>query len=383
MSGTKTTEADILDRLDLNDGHESDVDNSTQESGEEQQQEGPDDVANAPLTDTAQPTEKPTNQATDPKPTQTQAAPTQPNVYTPAELAGAIQRRDGNVEVPNKTDSRVRDIVNPKTGEIIAFGGRERTYFETAQRAQHMLGLAQRKMQQLESSAQSSNAIVQEATKLNLSSQDSTVALNIMSRFLKDPVKVLEEMVAEVKSKGYPIPFLENGVTPGMDMAAIARMIDTRMAPLTTQQATEQQNEQVRAQAKETMDNFLDSYPEAQHNLGTLAEIMTASFERDGKHMTIQDAYVTFVKWAASQGLDYSLDVKPQIEAKFRNQQQPTNQQPINQPQTQRAPLPVNGRPQVNGQEQTTDSAVVFREDARWDDVVRHAMRQAGYSGLN
>ena len=88
-------------------------------------------------------------------------------------------------------------------------------------------------------SCASINEVTQEAVRLNVAPQDQIIAIRVMADFMRDPVKTLQYLVEEVKSKGYPIPFLEQGVTPGMDLNAIQRMIDNKMAPITQQQQTD------------------------------------------------------------------------------------------------------------------------------------------------
>lgn len=300
--------------------------------------------------------------------------PTQPAAPTVGPQAGDIQRRDGLVERANKDNPNTRDIVDPKTGQIVARGGVERRYFETAQKLHRDNNQLTQRLQTAEANANHANAIVQLGTQLQLQPSDQTAALNLMSQFLKDPVKMLEALVIEVKSKGYEIPFLANGITPGMDTAAVGRMIDQRMAPLTAQQQQQRDAEQTQANAKATLDKFLDDNPEGEHNLGVLAEMMTSQ-----PGLTIQDAHVKFIKWCAQNQYDFTQPLKPQIEA--RNNQQPTTTTVQNQqPRTPTAPLP-NGRQTNNAA--PIDSVVKFDENSRWEDIIRQSAKEAGFSSVN
>lgn len=287
--------------------------------------------------------------------------------------AGDVQRRDGFVERANKDNPATRDIVDPKTGQVVARGGVERRYFETAQKLHRDNNQLTQRLQAAENNANHANEIIKLGSTLQLQQSDQTAALTLMSQFLKDPVKMLEALVVEVKSKGYEIPFLATGITPGMDTQAVGRMIDQRMAPLTQQQTQQQELEQRQISAKTTLDKFLDENPEGEHNLGVLAEMMTSE-----PGLTIQNAHVKLIKFCAQNGYDFTQPIRTQIEA--RKTIPPTNMVQNNQPRTPTAPLP-NGR-QSNGVV-PVESAVKFDENSSWADILRHSMKESGFSSVN
>jgi hypothetical protein len=188
-----------------------------------------------------------------------------------------------------------------------------------------------------------------------------------MSDFLRDPVKTLEYLVAEVKSKGYPIPFLEQGVTPGMDMAAIQRMIDNKMQPITQQQQAARQQAEMKQRAEADLQVFLDDNGEANSNLDVLAEMLNAQ-----PGLSLQSAYTKMIRWAHENGLDWTQPLKAQI---AQQRQQPTPQQP---PQQQR-PLPGRRSAGGNGATPVGDGAVQqYNENASWADIIRQSMREHG-----
>lgn len=293
---------------------------------------------------------------------------------TPAQPVAAtvpdIVRRDGLVERPNKDNPATRDIVNPKTGEVVAHGGVERRYFETAQKLHRDNNALTQRLTAAEANANHADAIVTLGKTLNLQASDQTAALNLMSQFLKDPVKMLEALVVEVKSKGYEIPFLASGITPGMDTAAIQRMIDARMAPITQTKVDQVQLQERQTNAKATLDKFLDENPEGEHNLGVLAQMMTSE-----PGLTIQSAHVKLIKWCAVNGYDFSQPLQPQVQA--RQTTQPATTPAQTPPRSNSPPLP-NGRT-TNGAV-PVENAAKFDENSRWEDIIRHASKEAGYS---
>lgn len=283
------------------------------------------------------------------------------------------RRHDGLLEQPNADNPRVRDLVDPVTGRVVAKGGIERHVFEDSQRNQRENVQLKGQLQQLQGFVNSVGETTREAARLNIKPEDHMIALRVMSDFLRDPVRTLETLVAEVKSKGYPIPFLEQGVSPGMDMNAIARMIDQKMAPLTQQQQEGARTQQAKQQAEQQLNDFLGKNPEAHENLDVLGEMLQAQ-----PSLGFHDAYTKMIRWAHENGLDWTQALKPQIAAREAQQptQQPTNQQPTTRPLPGQRSVGT-GAQRVNG---TGQSGSAFNENASWADIIRDSMREHGVS---
>lgn len=283
--------------------------------------------------------------------------------------AGAIPRRhDGLVEVPNPDNPNTRDLVDPISGRTVAKGGIERKIYEDGQRATRENNHLKNQLTQASRALSSINEVTQEAVRLNVSPQDQVIAIRVMADFMRDPVKTLQTLVEEVKSKGYQIPFLESGVSPGMDLAAIQRMIDAKMAPITQQQQVRQQEQQARSQATQALDQFLEENAEANSNLDVLAEMIKAQ-----PNLTLQSAYTKMIRWAHENGLDWTQGLREQIATR---QQQPTNQQ-TQQPQSR----PIPGRRSANGgvqQDTRNGGTQPLNENASWADIIRQAMNEHG-----
>ncbi len=279
------------------------------------------------------------------------------------------RRHDGLVEVPNPEQPNTRDLVDPITGRTVAKGGIERRVFEDGQR--HARENAQLKQHLTNATQQLSriNEVTQEAVRLNVAPQDQIAAIRVMSDFLRDPVKTLEYLVAEVKGKGYSIPFLEQGVTPGMDLAAIQRMIDARMAPITQQQQAAQVQAQQRAAAERDLNVFLEDNQEANSNLDVLAEMLNAQ-----PGLSLQSAYTKMIRWSHENGLDWTQPLKQQIAAQ--------RQQPIPQQPTQQQPArPIPGRRSASGNGATpvgNGAVTQYNENASWADIIRQSMQEHG-----
>jgi hypothetical protein len=302
---------------------------------------------------------------------QTSAQPTQSGGEGSAGQQSAQQqvrrRHDGLVEVPNPDNPNTRDLVDPITGRTVAKGGIERRVFEEGQRHARENNALKQQLTTAQRQLGSINEVTQEAVRLNVAPQDQVIAIRVMADFMRDPVRTLQGLVEEVKSKGYPIPFLEQGVTPGMDMNAMQRMIDNKLAPITQQRQQEQVQAQARQQAEADLNNFLQENEEANSNLDVLGEMLQAQ-----PGLSLQSAYTKMIRWSHEHGLDWTQPLKAQI---AQQRQQPSPQQPT----PQQRPLP--GRRSAGGQTATpvgNGAVAQYNENASWADIIRQSMQDHG-----
>ena len=280
------------------------------------------------------------------------------------------RRHDGLVEQPNADNPNTRDLVDPVSGRTVARGGIERRVFEEGQRHARENTQLKTQLQQASQALSSINQVTQEAVRLNVAPADQVTAIRVMADFMRDPVRTLQLLVEEVKSKGYQIPFLTEGVSQGMDLNAISRMIDGKLQPITQQHQQTVQQQRIRQESERELNTFLNENTEANENLDVLSEMLQAQ-----PQLTLHGAYTRMIRWAHEQGLDWTQPLRPQIAARNGgNGQQPTHQQPTQQPSR---PLPGrsargNGAQPVNQEQGGTQ----FNENASWADIIRSAMQE-------
>lgn len=280
---------------------------------------------------------------------------------------GVRRRHDGLVEVPNQQNPNTRDLVDPVSGRVVATGGIERRIFEDSQRAMRENNQLKQQIAGMSNAINQSQEVVREAARLGVQPQDQLAAIRVMSDFLRDPVRTLQMLVEEVKSKGYQIPFLEQGVTPGMDLSAMSRMIDGKLQPIMQERQQNLQLQHARQQATRDLDMFINGNPEAHNNLDVLAEMLQAQ-----PGLPLQDAWTKMIRWAHENGLDWTQALKPQISAMQQSQQQPVQQQFDNRPLPGRRSVNAQQTQRVNGANQ------VHSENSSWSDIIRDAMRDSG-----
>lgn len=281
------------------------------------------------------------------------------------------RRHDGLLERANPDNPNTRDLVDPISGKVVARGGIERKIYEDGQRASRENNALKQKVQGYENQLRGVNEVVQTGVRLGVAPQDQVIAIQLMSEFLKDPVSTLGKLVEEVKSKGYQIPFLEQGVSQGMDLNAISRMIDGKLAPLTARQQQEAQAARYKQQAETDLQQFLDENQEAESNLDVLAEMLQAQ-----PGLALGSAYTKMIRWAHENGLDWTQPLKPQVAAlqSGGRQQQQTTQQPDQRPLPGRRSAATGNASRMNG----ANAGQPMSENSSWSDIIRSAMEESG-----
>lgn len=280
---------------------------------------------------------------------------------------GIRRRHDGLVEVPNQANPNTRDLVDPVSGKVVAQGGIERRIFEDSQRTMRENNQLKQQVTGLSNALRQSNEVIQEAARLGVQPQDQMIAVRVMADFMRDPVRTLQTLVEEVKSKGYQIPFLEQGVSQGMDLAAVSRMLDGKLQPMMAERQQNLQMQQARAQASRDLDAFIQGNPEANNNLDVLSEMLQAQ-----PGLPLHEAWVKMIRWSYENGLDWTQPLKQQIAAMRQQQTTPQQQQTDNRPLPGPRSVNAQGTQRMNGGGQT------HSENASWSDIIRDAMRESG-----
>ncbi|HEY4387047.1 MAG TPA: hypothetical protein VGN34_21535 [Ktedonobacteraceae bacterium] len=299
------------------------------------------------------------------QPTTTSAQPTG-GEQEPQQPKQFVRRHDGLIERENEENPRVRDLVDPISGKVVARGGVERHIYDQSMRTQRENNALKNQVGQLTRAVQQSHEVVQEAARLGVAPQDQMIAMRVMADFMKDPVRTLQNLVEEVKSKGYQIPFLTEGVNPGMDLSAISRMIDAKLSPMMGDRQQHVAQQQARQQAERDLESFLTENQEANQNLDVLSEMLQAQ-----PGLPLPVAYTKMIRWAHEHNLDWTQPLKAQIEQARQQQFQPQPQRTEQRPLPGRRSASTSGATRVNG----TGGGQQFNENASWADIIRSAMQ--------
>lgn len=276
-----------------------------------------------------------------------------------------------------------------RNGEIVAKSGAEARLFNRSFTLQEHLSDTTARLRAAEqqiSQLASREALNGLPKKLNLSDDDARVALEFRAQYNRDPLGVVRQLIAHTAALGYNLQDIlgkeghNSGVT-GINTAAIAQLIDTKIAPLTQQQEAERQNAALMEEMQRVERDLIAQYPEMTiHN-----DLLTKIAENDPRYgrakdlresaQIMVDAYYQLRDWAYRNGFNFNAPIRQQAEQ--RRAQPATQQQPPQRP----AALPNGYRTPSTGTVMPADD-VSDDANADWDDIIRGSFRAAGSKNL-
>jgi len=268
-------------------------------------------------------------------------------------------KQQGKEEKPPKSGSP-KDLTLPD-GSVVKAGA-ERRFYEQLQVSKQQLGAMQKETQAIKTTLQTTQQELQTLRQVSqgmsgVPLEQQAVAVRLYQDLAKDTVGTLTKLLAEAKAKGYSI----DGIGGAVDTAAIQLMLKNQSQQTVTQQGPTQ--EEIDQQASAEVGKFFSDYPDAVMHDEILADIVIKH-----PHLSLQDAYFELKSSVINRGLDWSRPIKPQLQ---------TQQNP--QPQ-QRNPAPmINGRSGITPivEEKMNLSS---QDGETTDDIIRAAMRDAGYA---
>lgn len=279
------------------------------------------------------------------------------------------------------------DLVDPKTGQVIARGGAERRYYDDAQRYKKLHDRVQNDYTQLQGRVRELEAATNIGKELGLTPTQQVTAMRAMSDLMRDPVNTLKAIIADMRAANINLDGVLSDVS-GIDMAAINKTIDNKLQPVLKPQQQAEQERELRNDAQRTLETFLDKHQDAEHNLDVISNLMRET------NLDLQGAYVEMIKWAYINGYDPTQPLMPQMQARVSEsgqEQQP--QQPQRAPaNTQQATTPQPSKPLPNGRTTVADTSssieevsdnTVYNENAKWRDILRREFTTHGLRAPN
>jgi hypothetical protein len=282
-------------------------------------------------------------------------------------------------DAPRNPDGS-RDLIDPNTGRVIARGGTERRFYEDAQRFRRQAERTQQDLTRTQSRVRELEAATSLGKELGLSPTQQVAAMRAMADLMRDPVTTLTAIITDLRASGVNLDTLFQNAT-GIDMAAINKTIDTKLQPVLKPQQDAQRQQEVHVEAQRTLDTFLDTNPDAEHNLEVIAQLM-----REGG-LDLPTAYTKLVEWSASNGYDHRQPLMPQMAARRgdqasgeQQQQAPATTQPTTPQHTK--PIP-NGRPVVadtsaDGNVTDVQNNTVYHENVSWKTALAAELKAHG-----
>jgi hypothetical protein len=248
-----------------------------------------------------------------------------------------------------------QDLVD-RDGNVIARGGKERRFYETAQKERQRADTLTNENNTLQTKVDAFESSGNLHNQYSLTPEELTTGAQLISAFKDNPVDTIKYLLTEAQSAGHNI----EGVGQGTDVAALGKMLDDKLSPLTTERQQTLEHQQRQEQATQIYDQFMSSYPDSAVHQDTLAQLL----ERD-KTLSPEAAYFKLKSFYLEKGLDWNtpLDVhehniQTQVQAKENTQ----------------SSLPSGSTPADN----VTDASQIASVDTDMEDIIKDSMREAG-----
>ena len=276
-----------------------------------------------------------------------------------ASTASSEQGTDGSTGTEQQPAASGPQDLKDANGNVIASGGKERRFYETAQREKARAESLQRENESLKTNAEAINNAGTLSTQYELSPEELTTGAQLISSYKNNPVETIQYMLTQAQSQGYNVDQIING---GTDMSAIKQMIDTSLAPLVGEQQQRADTQEAHDRATEIYNGFMSQYPDAGVHEDSLSRLM-----QQDQSLSVKAAYFKLQNYYLQKGLDWTKSLAVL--------QEEINSQPVapSAPNTQ--PQPPNGN--VNASN-TTDTAQVADVRTSTSDIIRDAMAEAG-----
>jgi hypothetical protein len=266
-------------------------------------------------------------------------------------------------KVGNNAVDKKGNIVDPRTGQMIAKAGTERRLYEKTQRLTTALDESKVRLAQYDKEHNDSSNYFGAVKQAGLSTEEIGEAFNIAIMYKQNPVAAAKEILERVLAMGHNVTDIL-GADPGnaIEIPAIARLIDERLAPILKPLEQQRVSDEQTKQAEARFDKWVSENEYADQHLDVLDDIMGRNPE-----LSPQKAYNALVLFANKHQLDFTQPLGPQI-ANRQSVQGNGNTNP--RERSTRKPFATgSGRPaQPIGEGAYADS------NASWSDIIRTSM---------
>ena len=252
--------------------------------------------------------------------------------------------------------SSPQDLVDGQ-GNVIATGGKERRFYETAQREKQRAEGLTRDVETLQAQLEAINNAGSVGSQYDLSPEEVTTGAQIIAAYKNNPVETIEYMLTQAQASGHNVDAI--GQNGNMNLNAVKQMVDSAIQPLVAEQYEREEIEAANDRAQEIYDNFNSQYPDSAVHEDSLARLLEQE-----PSLSPEAAYFKLRSYYMERNLDWTKSLE-QLQSEQSSQQASAN--------TQQA-VP-DGNVISN---RVTDTAQVADANTSTDDIIRQAMSDAG-----
>lgn len=261
------------------------------------------------------------------------------------------------------------NIVDPKSGQIIARAGSERRLYEKSNRLQRQIEPLQKELENYKTFVDQGRNLANEIKKHGFKPDELQEYFDTVILYKTNPLEAAKRIVANVASMGYNISDIVGGsVGDAVDMAAIKRMIESNLAPINQQREQEQTQQVNRQELERKLQDFYDQHEYSDVQANVIDNMLGAN-----KSLTPSQAYYELKSFCDRNGFDMSIPLAPQVQerrASAQNQQE----QPAQQPRTRRS-IPSRSATPAQEVNRGIEEKEMANANSSWDDIIRSTLR--------
>jgi len=276
----------------------------------------------------------------------------------PGEEASTTSSEQGTADgdgkdAPRKTSGGPQDLVDAQ-GNVIATGGKERRFYETAQREKARADTAAKEVSTLQAQIEAINSAGTLSTQYDLTPEEMTTGAQLIASYKSNPIETIQYMLTQAQASGHNIDAIGGG---GLDMKAVKQMMDTALQPLLTEQTERVDTQEANDRALEIYNEFSTKHPDAAPHEDSLARLL-----QQEPTLSPEAAYFKLRSYYHERNLDWTKSLE-----QLQSQVQPSS---VN---TQQA-VPDGNVTDTR----VTDTAQVADANTSTSDIIRQAMEDAG-----
>jgi hypothetical protein len=257
-------------------------------------------------------------------------------------------------DTPGKTSGGPQDLVDAQ-GNVVATGGKERRFYETAQREKARADTAERDISTLQAQIEAINNAGTLGTQYDLTPEEVTTGAQIVAAYKNNPIETIQYMLTQAQASGHNIDAIGGN---GMDMGAVKQMLDTALKPLVAEQTERVDTQEANDRALQVYNEFSAKHPDAAVHENSLARLL-----QQESTLSPEAAYFKLRSYYLERNLDWTKSLET-LQAEQKAGPSANTQQAV---------------PDGNVTEaRVTDTAQVADVNTSTSDIIRQAMEDAG-----
>lgn len=188
----------------------------------------------------------------------------------------------------------------------------------------------------------------------DMTPEDIQTGIELMRKWKQSPQETLKYLLTNAKSYGINV----EGLTSGVDVAAINQMLDEKLQPFMQEREARLQEIQIKNQAQNEYNNFMQRFPDAKVHTKELAYLI-----RKQPNLSLDSAYYMLRTHYAENGFDFNTP----LEQILKGRQQKPNNASFNMPNTNQT---------INGANLNKNVASV---NTSYNDIIKSVLRDTKF----